>query len=266
MMSEWVFRASDAEGVRSALRRLISEHGVQYYSLHDLLDVNNDNNIDEHEFVNGMLSPLNFEGEQSVLLDAFASIDKDSNGLITFGEMINWIHGRQQMPHSTRTNLAESLVLDKNCIARVEWKVDGLRHELATALGKSGLLVTDLLETWSVSGVLDLKEWLACWKKLFREVPHPFWRGRIHDVVVEAFEVIDVAQQGSITSDAIRRWAMDEELAARVPRAASSRIKRAERPRQPWSPLDSLRKECNREAEHTRQEVERVRLARTCSP
>ena len=266
----WSFGGTDVESVRLSLRELFKRHGIKISQLFEKLDENDDNLLSKAEFTEGLLGPLGFTGDPSVLDDCFLDVDDDGDGVVTFGEMHSWVRGRQS---SKKQRLAAARTLRLPAVEVGEpWDAHRLRRELNSCLKAAGVQVVDLLGAWDEdsSGHLRKKEWLVQFKRMCADSQDVVWYRQIRDAVTDAFDEIDRDGEGKLSVSEIEAWleASDE---ADSPNAAAATQPRSPRTRSPrrqvrsgpkWSLLDSIERHSERSNARTMRTVEVARALR----
>jgi Ca2+-binding EF-hand superfamily protein len=260
---------TDLQGLASALKTLLERHRVKLSQVFELMDANDNNFLNQTEFVAGLFDLLGFRGERSILVGTFAALDDDSSGKLTFDEVHAWMHGRQKRPRAERMALARSLTFRPPDAHDTEaWDVERLRSELNRALSEAGVKLMDLLDTWDAdgSGELRKREWLVNFKHLAAALPELVWYRRVRDAVCDAFLCIDRDGEGAVSIGEFDRW-----LRGKSPASLSSARRRASPQRRQrlvhvWDPLVSLEKRSSKTNARLWRSVEQSQTFRRAAP
>jgi Ca2+-binding EF-hand superfamily protein len=213
--SSWHFSASDANGVRTALRELLHTHGVRLSSIFEAIDDNDDNVVSRGEFVRALADRLGFRGERSLLARVFTNeIDDDRSGSVSFDEVLAWIDGRHTSKGMRLAAVRELSLPVELCGpegADGSWDVGRLREELLKALDRVQARSTDLAEelgsrSGSSGNGLRIRKRDLLRRLKVMVANEPLWTLKVRDSVVEMFGSIDTDGNGHITSDDIARW------------------------------------------------------------
>jgi Ca2+-binding EF-hand superfamily protein len=264
----WTFTGTDVESARLSLKALFREQGVKVSQIFEKIDESDDNVLSKDEFLEGLLGPLGFAGDPSILTDCFLDVDDDGDGVVTYGEMHSWVRGRASSKKA-RLALARTLQLPRAEPGDV-WDADRLRHELSAVLEEAGVKPIDLLSGWDEdsSGHLRKKEWLVHLKRMCADNPPEVWYSQLRNAVTDAFDEIDGGGEGTLSVSEIERWLTASESPPPSPNASPARSSPPKSPRREvrtspkWTLLDSLERQSNRSNERTMRAVELSRELR----
>ena len=194
----WSFGRTDVESVRLSLRELFKRHGIKISQLFEKLDENDDNLLSKAEFTEGLLGPLGFTGDPSVLDDCFLDVDDDGDTVslrlarCTAGCVDGSRRKSSASPRHARFDFPRSRLVSH-----------GMRIVCAGALNSclkaAGVQVVDLLGAWDEdsSGHLRKKEWLVQFKRMCADSQDVVWYRQIRDAVTDAFDESIETAKGS---------------------------------------------------------------------
>ena len=92
--SGWSFTAEDVEGFRVALAGLLAEHNVKLSKIFEKIDRDDDNLVDQSEFVAVCKGMLGYRGKSELLDATFRELDDDRSGHVQFDEIFAWLDGK----------------------------------------------------------------------------------------------------------------------------------------------------------------------------
>ena len=158
------------------------------------------------QFCSAVKEALGYLGPPQVPLDAFAEMDDDSSGTVSYDEFMNWMTGRPQ-----RRQVARSLSLEtargpeKPPLGSLVWTEKVLRAELQDMLKRTQVSALDLLMAYDKSddGLLSKKEYLVMMKALVGN--EDAWRGGAKDAALDTFENLS-GKDKSMDIEELVRW------------------------------------------------------------
>ena len=205
----WRINASTAEGVREQLQHLLRSSGAHVGDLVKLfdLDANQEQLIDDMEFVKCMRETFGFRGSAYILVEVFKSLDTDRSGAIGFDELFEFVRGRR---HSldARNKRLRSMTLEpprmkidlggedkvRVGLEHLLWDTETLRLLIQRMLASYGADVSDLMKAWDRSGdgKLSRREFESELQNYFQKSEPWLWKFEVKPVVHQAFEECDL--------------------------------------------------------------------------
>jgi len=203
----WSLAADDPETLRAELCKLLTWHGVSMTELFETVDASGDRSVSADEFVGGLMRVLQFEGEPHVLRDAFAALDADGSGELTFDELDAWVRGRGAVGKDASIRAVRALTLPVGADDE-PWEVPQLRAALHELLNSAGLAVADLLAAWDDDddGMLPRRSYLSHFKRLVGD--ENVWYAKVRGAASDFYDRFDANHDHSIRVVDIERGFM----------------------------------------------------------
>ena len=201
--SKWVINGRDVETVQAELRALMHQSDAHVIELVKLFDQDAPStmfmNIDDMEFQNTMRTRLGYNGSTQVLMDVFASLDTNRDGVIGFDELFEFVRGRRHsLDERTRAVLQpknietpEGVTLDQ-----IVWNEEVLRFLIRHTLGMHHIGPADLLRVWAGRaagaktglGIHLLSDSIHSY--FFGQSDLDLWENEVKTVVKDAFKTM----------------------------------------------------------------------------
>ena len=200
------FGGSSPEEVRQSLRELLErEPSLKLSDIFRELDDDQSGVVSREEFTRTFEDELHFSGPSELLARIFDEIDGDASGMVGFHELQSWMRGKKTNAALQREKM-RSISLASRALEEDEpWDEARLHRELKAELEAGGLLATDLVRAWAGGdNALSKKEFLMNMKALIND--EKLWDYVVKDAVVDAFDTIDTADDGSIGIVELCRW------------------------------------------------------------
>ena len=196
--SGWRFTGDDPEAARTGLKALLDFHDCQLWDVFKDMDIDGDQTLTQTELVNAFTQTLGFDGLPVVVYQIFDQLDADSSGKIGFNELEAWVNGKKLEAEWRSETFRKK---DENH----EWDELRLRKEILTILNKEGMDVGELVKSWDPSGdgTLSRRELLMNMKKY---VDEELWYASVRTAVMQAYALIDTADDGSVSIDELMQW------------------------------------------------------------
>ena len=163
--------------------------------------------LTQPRFRTALRDALGYAGDDAIADAAFAVMDDDSSGEVTFDEFLNFVNGKPQRRRLSRElRLSDGRGEKAQPLEEIEWTEVILHYELYTALKRAGLSALDLLSAYDGSddSTLSKREFLFMVKSILA-TPTVWRESNIKDVCIEVFSKL-AGTDHELSIDEMHGW------------------------------------------------------------